>query len=48
MAGVGIGSDGLYHVLDENAVKVTGLTGPELEELYGNVPEILKQAKNLL
>jgi HD-like signal output (HDOD) protein len=48
MAGVGIGSDGLYHILDENAVKIAGLSGPELEELYGNVPEILKQAKNLL
>ncbi|HNX58196.1 MAG TPA: HDOD domain-containing protein [Spirochaetota bacterium] len=48
MAGIGIGSDGLYHELNEEAVNIIGYTGPELENLYAHVPEILKQAKDML
>lgn len=48
MAGIGIGSDGLYHELSENAVKTVGMTQDELEQLFGNVPETLKQAQAML
>ena len=48
MAGVGIGADGLYHELSENAVKAAGLTPEELEQIYANVPETLKQAQTML
>ena len=48
MAGVGIGSDGLYHELSENAVKAIGLTPAELEQIYSSIPEVLKQAQAML
>jgi putative nucleotidyltransferase with HDIG domain len=48
MAGVGIGSDGLYHELSEDAVKLTGYAQAELENLYAHVPELLNQAKSVL
>ncbi|MGL4368896.1 MAG: HDOD domain-containing protein, partial [Spirochaetota bacterium] len=48
MAGVGIGSDGLYHELSENAVKAAELSQAELEQLYSSVPELLKQAQTML
>ena len=48
MAGVGIGADGLYHELSESAVKAAGLTPEELEQIYANVPETLKQAQAML
>jgi putative nucleotidyltransferase with HDIG domain len=48
MAGVGIGSDGLFHELSEEAVKLTGFTPAELENLYAHVPELLNQAKSIL
>jgi len=48
MAGIGIGNDGLYHELDEDAVKLIGYSGSELESLYSHIPEFLKQAKDML
>jgi HD-like signal output (HDOD) protein len=48
MAGVGIGNDGLYHSLNEEAVNLIGYNSPELEALYAGVPEILAQAKAIL
>ena len=48
MAGVGIGSDGLYHELSENAIKAIDLSQAELEQVYASVPEILKQAQSML
>jgi len=47
MGGVGIGSDGLYHEIKDEAIKKTGLTQAELEELYTRVPDILKQIRDL-
>jgi putative nucleotidyltransferase with HDIG domain len=48
MAGVGIGSDGLYHELSEDAIKLLGYTAPELEMLYSHIPEVIKQARDML
>ncbi len=48
MAGIGIGSDGLYHELSEAAIKSLGLTNAELESLYGDIPQTLNQAKDIL
>ena len=48
MAGVGIGSDGLYHELSENAVKAAEMSTQDLEQLFAGVPEILKQAQAIL
>ena len=43
MAGIGIGSDGLYHQLSSIAMSTTGITEAELEELYARVPEMTRQ-----
>lgn len=47
MGGVGIGNDGLYHEIKDEAIQKTGLKAQELEEFYTRVPEILKQIKDL-
>ena len=47
MAGVGIGGDGLYHALNPDAVKETGISDADLEKYYSIVPEIVKQAKQI-
>lgn len=48
MAGVGIGSDGLYHELNETALKVLGIDNAELEVIYAELPEVINQAKDFL
>ncbi len=47
MGGVGIGNDGLYHEIKDEAIKKTGLTQAELEDFYTRVPDILKQIRDL-
>lgn len=47
MAGIGVGSDGLYHVFNDKALKTVGITESELNELYEKIPESLKQVKDL-
>jgi putative nucleotidyltransferase with HDIG domain len=47
MAGIGIGSDGLYHELSESAIKLTGITDDELNRLYSDVPEVMKHVQGL-
>lgn len=47
MGGVGIGNDGLYHEMKDQAVKKIGLTQNELETLFGRTPDILKQIRDL-
>ena len=47
MAGIGIGSDGLYHELSESAVKLVGLTDEEMNTLYSGVTEVLDQVKGI-
>ncbi len=41
MGGIGIGSDGLYHEMSENALKLIGFKSAELEELYADLPSII-------
>ena len=48
MAGIGIGSDGLYHQLSEFAVKTVGITEDQLSQIYAKTPEMIKQIKDLL
>ncbi len=48
MAGVGVGSDGLYHQINETALKATGLSPEDMENFYSRVPEIMKQVKELI
>ncbi len=48
MAGIGIGSDGLYHQLSEFAVKTIGMTEDQLSQIYAKTPEMIKQIKDLL
>lgn len=43
MAGIGIGSDGLYHQLSSVAMNNLKLTNAELEELFSKIPEMTKQ-----
>ncbi len=47
MAGIGIGSDGLYHELSERAITLLGVTDEELNQLYSDVPEVLKHVQGL-
>jgi putative nucleotidyltransferase with HDIG domain len=44
LGGIGIGSDGLYHKMSDEAVKVVGLKDTELERLYANLPEMVVRA----
>lgn len=43
MAGIGIGSDGLYHQLSGTAMNNLKITNAELEELFSKIPEMTKQ-----
>jgi HD-like signal output (HDOD) protein len=47
MGGVGIGNDGLYHEMKDQAIKKVGLTQNDLETLFGRTPDILKQIRDL-
>ncbi len=47
MAGIGIGSDGLYYKLSDFAIEQTGLSGSALEELFNNIPEMAKQVQEI-
>lgn len=47
MGGVGIGNDGLYHEMKDQAIKKAGLTQNDLESLFGRMPELLKQIRDL-
>jgi HD-like signal output (HDOD) protein len=47
MGGIGIGNDGLYHEMKDQAIKKAGLTQNDLETLFGKTPDILKQIRDL-
>lgn len=47
MAGIGIGSDGLYHQLSKIALDTLKMTGPELEELFSKIPEMTRQIMDI-
>lgn len=48
MAGIGIGSDGLYHELNYDAIKLLSLKDDELEKLFADIPELMMKAKDIL
>lgn len=48
MAGIGLGSDGLYHQMNQIALTKIGLTPEELEGYYERIPEMVKQVKEIL
>jgi HD-like signal output (HDOD) protein len=43
MGGIGVGSDGLYHQISDEAIKTVGLNERELEHLYSGLPETIDQ-----
>lgn len=48
MAGIGIGSDGMYHELNKKAIEKVGLSENQIEEIYSRIPETIKQINELL
>jgi len=48
MAGIGIGSDGLYHQLNGTALEVLGIKEDLLEKQFSRIPETIKQVRDLL
>ncbi|PKL41183.1 MAG: hypothetical protein CVV44_00670 [Spirochaetae bacterium HGW-Spirochaetae-1] len=48
MAGIGIGSDGLYHQLNGAALEVLGIKEDILEKQFSRIPETIKQVRDLL
>lgn len=47
MAGIGIGSDGLYHELNSAALSILNFSDQELETLYSEIPDIMNQVKEI-
>ncbi len=47
MAGVGVGSDGLYHSIKSEAITVVGISNHDLEKLFAQIPEKLKEMRVL-
>jgi putative nucleotidyltransferase with HDIG domain len=43
MGGVGVGSDGLYHQISDEAIKTVGMNNHELDKLYSNLPDTIDQ-----
>lgn len=48
MAGIGIGSDGLYHELDSSAIQAAGLSEQDVENIFAKIPDVLTQMKDIL
>ena len=48
LAGIGIGSDGLYHQISSTALDILKISNAELEELYTRIPEMTSQVRELL
>lgn len=48
MAGIGIGSDGLYHELNSAALTTLNFSDQELETLYSEIPDIMNQVKEII
>lgn len=47
MGGIGIGSDGLYHELNDTALKLLSFKNSELEGLYTDLPSIINDAETI-
>jgi len=48
MAGIGLGSDGLYHRFNNEALKSVGIREGELEDFYSGMPELISEIKDLI
>ena len=48
LAGIGIGSDGLYHQISKSALDTLKISNAELEELYTRIPETINQIRDLM
>lgn len=48
LAGIGVGSDGLYHQISSAALTTLKISNHELEELYSRIPEMTSQVRDLL
>jgi len=48
MAGIGIGSDGLFHELKPEAIDAAGLSEDELEKIYSEIPEVMQKAGEIM
>jgi putative nucleotidyltransferase with HDIG domain len=48
MAGIGIGSDGLFHSLSDQAIKVTGVSNADMEQIYSDLPQTISQATEFM
>jgi HD-like signal output (HDOD) protein len=48
LAGIGIGSDGLYHQINKSALDTLKISNAELEELYTRIPETINQIRDLM
>ena len=47
MAGIGVGSDGLYHQISPVAIDALKLSEDDLTELFGSIPEIMESIKEI-
>ena len=47
MAGIGIGSDGMFYEFSEEAISTVGISERDLEKLFTNIPEIIKVTSEL-
>ncbi len=48
MAGIGVGSDGLYHQIAKSAMETVGVKDADMQRLYELVPETVKQVQVLM
>ncbi len=48
MAGIGIGSDGLYQQFNTDSMKLLGLTDKDVQAYYSKTPELLKQVQQIM
>ncbi len=48
MAGIGIGSDGLFHELKPEAIDAAGLSENELETIFSEIPEVMQKAGEIM
>jgi len=47
MAGIGVGSDGLFHQLSSFAINELKISNTELEDLFAHIPEVVKQVQDI-
>ena len=48
MAGVGIGKDGLYHNIEEEAVKKVNLSPDDMGKIFTTIPEMIAKSREIM